>query len=157
MKEQQTFRETQRKIDQLQKGIDQLQVKQLFSVKLSDKGTATVHESGTLVISKGTEFTYCGYFTEHYDLNGKFCYRFILDDRLTESILVDHEKAKNLKDFTTKLGNFFATYKGYNTPYTYKNYTRRLNKEDKDDINDINDKYKTYKALKAAGFNITNF
>ena len=150
----QTFMKTQRKINQLQKEIDHLQLKQLFSVPLSDKGTATVNESGSLVIYKGSEFTYCGYFTEHYDLKGNFCYRFILDDRVTESILVDPVQAKNLQAFVTKLGNFFATYKGYNTAYTYSNYTRRLNKEDKEDIEDM---YRTYKALKVAGFNFINF
>lgn len=155
MKEQQTFIETQRKIDQLQKEIDQLQVKQLFSVNLSDKGTATVNESGALVISKGTKFTYCGYFTEHYDLEGNFCYRFILDDRVIESILVDHKEAKNFKAFVKKLGDFFAMYKGYTTDYTYDNYVSRLNNYI--DFNDFDYNLKMLKKIKAAGFNVTNF
>lgn len=158
MKDNQTFIETQRKINQLQKEIDKLQVKQLFSVNLSDKGTATVNESGSLVISKGSEFTYCGYFTGNYDLNGNFRYRFILDDRLMESILVDHEQAKNLKSFVNfvkKLGDFFAKHKGYNTDYTYDNYVSRLNKYI--DFHDLDYNIKMYKSLKAAGFNVINF
>lgn len=154
MKDQQTFRETQRKIAQLQRKIEQLQVKQLFSVTLSDKVTATVNESGSLVISKGSKFTYCGYLSEHYDLNGRFCYRFILDDDLEAgSILVDHEQAKNLKAFIKKLGNFFAKYEGCNTTYTYNNYLSRLNSRLHTDID-----FKALDAnLKAAGFKVTDF
>lgn len=161
MKEQQqTFRETQEKIDQLQEKIEQLQLKRLFSTTLSDKGTATVNESGSLVISKGSKFTYCGYLIEHYDLKDGPCYRFILDDRLTESILVDYDQAKNLKAFIKKLGNFFAKYEGYNTDYTYNNYLSRLNLSRlyKDiDIKALDAKLKLMKKLKAAGFKVANF
>ena len=162
MKEQQQmFRETQRKIDQLQEKINHLQLKHLFSVTLSDKGTAIVNESGSLVIAKGPKFTYCGYLIEHYDLKGRFCYRFIVDDRLTaESILVDHEQAKNLKAFIKKLGNFFAKYEGYDTKYTYNNYLSRLNRLNKNtciDFKDLDANLKLMKKLKAAGFNVTDF
>ena len=158
---QQTFRETQRKIDQLQEKINQLQVKQIFSVPLSDKGTAIVTESGSLVISKGSKFTCCGYFTEHYDLKGRFCYRFIVDDSLeAESILVDAEQAKNLKAFIKKLGNFFAKYEGYNTDYTYNNYLSslsRLKLHTGIDFKALDAKLKLMKKLKAAGFKVTVF
>ena len=159
---QQTFRETQRKIDQLQEKINHLQVKQLFSATLSDKGTAIVNESGALVISKGSKFTYCGYFIEHYDLKGRFCYRFIVDDSLeAESILVDHEQAKNLKAFVTKLGNFFAKYEGYDTDYTYNNYLSRLNGKLQlhigIDFKALDANLKLMKKLKAAGFKVTDF
>ena len=164
MKEQaQTFRETQRKIDQLQEKINHLQVKQLFSATLSDKGTAIVTESGSLVISKGPKFTYCGYFIEHYDLKGNFCYRFIVDDSLeAESILVDHEQAKNLKAFIKKLGNFFAKYEGYNTVYTYNNYLSSLSSLNSRlhtgiDFKALDTKLKLMKKLKAAGFKVTDF
>ena len=167
LKDQQTFRQTQIKIDQLQKEIDNLQLKHLFSTTLSDKGTANVLESGALIIynRKGSRFTYCGYFTEHYDLKDGFCYRFIVDDRLTESVLVNHEQAENLEAFITKLGDFFANYMGYNTAYSYKNYFNRLNKSRlNDDIAvydidfmEIENNRKIYKALKVAGFNVINF
>ena len=157
---QQTFRETQRKIDQLQEKINHLQVKQLFSVTLSDKGTAIVNESGSLVISKGSKFTCCGYLIEHYDLKGRFCYRFILDDSLTaESILVDHEQ--DLKAFIKKLGNFFAKYKGYNTSYTYNSYLSSLNSRlqlhTDIDFKALDTNLKLMKKLKAAGFKVTDF
>ena len=162
MKEQLTFRETQRKIDQLQEKINHLQVKYLFTVPLSDKGTAVLNESGSLVIYKGSKFTYCGYFIEHYDLKGRFCYRFIVDDSLeAESILVDPDQAKNLKAFIKKLGNFFAKYEGYNTEYTYNNYLSRLNSRLElhigIDFKALDAKLKLMKKLKAAGFKITDF
>ena len=162
MKDKLKFIETQRKIDQLQEKIDGLQVKQLFSVPLSDKGTATVNESGSLVIAKGSKFTYCGYFIEHYDLKGDLCYRFIVDDSLAVGgILVDHEQAKNLKAFIKKLGNFFAKYEGYNTDYTYNNYLSRLNGRLQFhigiDFKDLDAKLKLMKKLKADGFKVTNF
>ena len=156
MKEQ-TFRETQEKIDQLQEKINHLQVKQLFSVPLSDKGTAIVNESGSLVISKGSKFTYCGYLIEHYDLKGRFCYRFILDDDLEAgSILVDYEQAKNLKAFIKKLGNFFAKYEGYDTSYTYNNYLSSLIHTDID-FKALDANLKLMKKLEAAGFKVTDF
>lgn len=153
---QQTFRETQRKIAQLQEKINHLQSKQIFSVPLSDKGTAIVNESGSLIISKGSKFTYCGHFIEHYDLKGRFCYRFVVDDSLAaESILVAHEQAKNLKAFIKKLGNFFAKYEGYNTDYTYNNYLSSLNTGI--DFKALDAKLKLMKKLKAAGFKVTDF
>lgn len=161
IKEQQTFSLVQRKIEQLQKEIDNLQLKYAFETTLPNKGTADVLESGALIISKGLKFTYCGYFTERYDLGSNFCYRFIVDDRLTESILLNHEQAKNLKAFTTKLGDFFATYKGYNTTYTsYEDLLRQLNlsRLNKDmNFKELDDSLKIYKALKAAGFKVINF
>ena len=158
MKEQQkTFVETQEKINQLQEKINNLQVKQLFSVPLPDKGTAIVNESGSLVISKGSKFTYCGYLIEHYDLKGRFCYRFIVDDCLTaESILVDYEQAKNLKAFIKKLGNFFAKYEGYDTSYTYNNYLSSLIHTDID-FKALDANLKLMKKLEAAGFKVTDF
>ena len=160
-KKEQTFRETQRKIDQLQEKINHLQSKQIFSVPLSDKGTAIVTESGSLVIYKGSKFTACGYFIEHYDLKGDFCYRFILDTTLeAESILVDHEQAKNLKAFIKKLGNFFAKYEGYHTDYTYGAYLSNLSRLQLNtgiDFKALDANLKLMKKLKAAGFKVTDF
>lgn len=150
----QTFSQAQNKIEQLQNQIDQLQLKPLFSVTLSDKGTATVTKSGALVIHKGSYFTYCGYFKDVYDSDNKHCYSFIYDERLPESILVNHEQAKNLKAFSKNLGEFFATHKGYNTSYTYNNYINRLNKQY---LDNIESSFSTYTALKKAGYKLINF